>query len=168
MIIIFITRDYVYETGMTELSESLDTRVPAVESDISSYLTSREWKQHILLWCCNPSSEAYIERKLEMEKYSALDDPNTDPLSDDMLSSSLAYHIKLLSLLANCNLGPKIESIYNSADILHAILDVSTIFPVKRALGNLLIAIMRNGIDKVERYIKYYYRLTFYIQFVLF
>ena len=74
--------------GMTELSEGAiilmkrnthyilvhvqlivnDSRVSMVETEISSFLTSREWKSRILLWCnnCHPESEDYERRKIEM------------------------------------------------------------------------------------------------------
>lgn len=72
-------------------------------------------------------------------------------LGDEDLTSDLQYHIKLLVLLASCNLGPKLQAVYPTNDILYALLDPSTILPVKLALGKLLIEALRINPDKVEK-----------------
>lgn len=134
--------------GMTELSEVMGSHVLVVETEISTYLTAREWKKHILLWCAPPDSDEYVERRKVMEQYLQ---PNAPPCTEEDLCPELQYHIRVLILLANCNLGPKLHAIYPVGDILAAILDHSTIFPVKRALGNLMIEVLKSSSDRVEK-----------------
>ena len=75
-------------------------------------------------------------------------------LAEEDLPSDLQYHIKLLNLLASCNLGPKLQAVYPTNDILYALLDPSTMLPVKVALGKLLIEALRINPDKVEKLVR--------------
>eukprot|EP01039_Chlorochromonas_danica_P008105 gene8101-8940_t len=134
--------------GMTEFSRFALTTITGVEAEISSYLTAREWKEHVLLWCCSYDSEDYRERKKAMQKVSK--NANGQVTEDD-LTPDLKYHLRILVLLANCNLGPKIHAIYPVQDLLHAIVDPDTIFPVKKALSNLLVEVVKSSIDRVEK-----------------
>ena len=176
--ILYNGQDPVYldmYVGLTELSEICDSRVPAVETELSTVLTSREWRQHVLLWCsdCQPESEAYNRRKEQMvtAQQHATVAPGQHTLELDTsvdilyvesvfttykeisLPPELRYHIKILTILAHCNLGPKLNAIYQVKDLLFAILDSSTIQPVRKALGYLLLEIMKTqaGIEKVEK-----------------
>ena len=156
--------------GLTELSELSDSRVPAVENELSTFLTSREWRQHVLLWCsdCQPESEAYQLRRQQMVtvQHSTLELTGNDNAESILLMESvfktyneielspdIQYHIKILTILAHCNLGPKLNAIYQVKDLLFAILDPSTIQPVRKALGYLLLEMMKTqaGIEKVEK-----------------
>ena len=64
--------------------------------------------------------------------------------------ANLRYHISLLTILANCNLGPKLQAIYSFEEVLLAMLDPATLFPVRRSLGRLLIEMLMGGIDGAE------------------
>lgn len=75
-------------------------------------------------------------------------------LGEEDLTSELQYHVKLLILLSSCNLGPKLQAVYPTNDILYALLDPSTILPVKLALGKLLIEALRINPDKVEKLVR--------------
>lgn len=134
--------------GMTELSEVMGSHVLVVENEISTYLTGREWKKHILLWCCTADSNEYKERKVAMEAVKA---QNQLLIGDEELTPHLRYHISILILLASCNLGPKLHAIYPVQDILIAMMDFATIFPVKKALGLLLIEVLKSSSDRVEK-----------------
>eukprot|EP01034_Spumella_vulgaris_P000942 gene942-1242_t len=133
--------------GMTEFAELLDARVPAVENDISSYLTSREWKKNVLLWCCGPEAQGYADRRAEMGLYFG----TSPPCTVEDLSPDLQYHVRLLTLFAGCNLGPKLQAIYPINDIINGILDSSTIPPVRHALGKVLIEILKTAMERVEK-----------------
>ena len=86
-----------------------------------------------------------------------------------MVSPPIQYHISILKVLARCNLGPKLNAIYPVKDLLYAILDSSTVFPVKRAMGYLLLEIMKTqaGIEKAERQIIDGLILIFVFSFLL-
>ena len=133
---------------MTENSDLMDSRVIEVENDIITYFTSREWKKEVLLWCCSPDSLQYLERSKCMQNYINWSDKELFQI--DALSTDLQYHIKLLVLLSSCNLGPKLQAIYPMNDIIYAILDRYTIFPVKKALGSLLIEIIKSNLEKID------------------
>lgn len=75
-------------------------------------------------------------------------------LGEEDLTSDLQYHVKLLALLSCCNLGPKLQAVYPTNDILYALLDSSTILPVKLALGRLLIEAIKINPDKVEKLVR--------------
>ncbi len=136
--------------GMTALSEVMGSRVMTVDSEIAGYLTSREWKKHFLLWCtATPGSIEYKERIIAME--SVRDVYHDTTITEEHLTPQLLYHINILTLLANCNLGPKLHAIYPVQDILSGIMDPITIFPVKKALGNLLIEVLKSSRDHVEK-----------------
>eukprot|EP01038_Epipyxis_sp_PR26KG_P012176 gene12176-16306_t len=155
--------------GMTEYANLTDSRVIAVENVISSYLTSREWKHHFLLWCSGPLTDGYHERRMVMKKVSnpqttltnqsANYENNINPNSaqkaniyaDERLPPSLQYHLRLLTLLASCNLGPKLQAIYPISDVLYSLQDPATIPPVKRGLGYLLNEVLQDGVEKVEK-----------------
>eukprot|EP01036_Dinobryon_divergens_P025774 gene25774-34355_t len=179
--ILYNGQDPVYldmYVGLTELSEICDSRVPAVENELSTVLTSREWRQYVLLWCSDtqPESEAYNRRRQQMvtvQQHSTVAagqhalEVDINNTSDDTLyvesvftsynemslTPDLRYHIKILTILAHCNLGPKLNAIYQVKDLLFAILDPTTIQPVRKALGYLLLEIMKTqaGIEKVEK-----------------
>ncbi len=134
--------------GMTELSEVMGSHVLVVETEISTYLTGREWKKHILLWCATADSPEYKERKNAMESVSK---NHQVVINDDQLTPELRYHISILILLSSCNLGPKLHAIYPVQDILSAIMDASTLFPVKKALSQLLIEVLKSSSDRVEK-----------------
>ena len=88
------------------------------------------------------------DRKAAMLKESELKitDPSDLPSAHDGLSSDLLYHVKLLMLLSNTNLGPKMQAIYPVEDVIDAILDTATIPVVKQALGRIINHI--NSINK--------------------
>jgi len=71
--------------------------------------------------------------------------------AEEDLSTDLQYHIKLLILLSSCNLGPKLQAVYPTNDLLFALIDSSTVLPVKVALGNVLIEALRINSNKVEK-----------------
>lgn len=133
----------------------------------------------MLLWCCQPKSEAYEARAAAMARFSVnyylpgadatmvdVSSPllaestvrehlpligNTIVFTEEDLSADLQYHIKLLTLLSSCNLGPKLQALYSTNDVLFAILDPATILPVKIAIGNLLIEFLKISPDKLEK-----------------
>lgn len=135
--------------GMTDLSAMMNSRVPAVEAEISTFLTAREWKKHVLSWCCAVDSPEYAQRRAAMEPFRK--DLDGHPPTLDDLSEELQYHIGVITLLSNCNLGPKLHAIYPVNDVLYAILDEGTIYPVRKALGNLLIEFLRSSTDRLEK-----------------
>ena len=120
-----------------------DTAMKSVQNNISRYLTSREWQARILLWCCSPDSTAYSQRAYAMSEYIG----ESKAIPDEELSSDLLYHINLLTVLSRCNLGPKLQAIYQFDDIVHALVDKSTIFNVKIALGKCLEQLVCNNAD---------------------
>ncbi len=134
--------------GMTENASLYDSRVLSIESEICGYLTAREWKKSFLLWCCSKDSEDYFERRLEMERCNF----NVNGVvSEEDLSPLLKFHIRILILLANCNLGPRLHAIYPIGDVLASILDRNTIFPVRKELCKLLICMLKISTDRAER-----------------
>eukprot|EP01033_Poteriospumella_lacustris_P003231 gene3231-2378_t len=137
--------------GMTELSALMNSRVPAVEAEISTFLTAREWKKHILSWCCAPDSKEYAQRRAAMEQCRQEHVHEHQPAVLEDISEELQYHIGIITLLSHCNLGPKLHAIYPVNDVLFAILDEGTIFPVRKALGNLLIEFLRTSTDRLEK-----------------
>lgn len=54
------------------------------------------------------------------------------------LPAELRYHINYIHLLSGCKLGPKLQAIYQIDDIVAAIVDRSTLYNVREALGLLL------------------------------
>ena len=69
------------------------------------------------------------------------------------LSADLKYHINLLNLLAGCKLGPKLQAVYPLEHVTAAIVDPVTIYPVKKALANLLLEMLKErvgGLDASE------------------
>ena len=139
--------------GMTELSKIMGSHVLVVETEISTFLTGREWKKHILLWCASSGTREYEERKLAM--YNVRTSIQSDMIvSDEHLTPELRYHISILILLASCNLGPKLQAIYPVQDILTGIMDNTTIFPVKKRLAQLLIEVLKSStnIEKLDMF----------------
>jgi hypothetical protein len=130
--------------AMTDESHSGDSGMKSVQNNISRFLTSREWQTRILLWCCTAGSNAYAQRSYAMSQFPDADD-RCQPLEE--LSSDLQYHINMLHVLAQCNLGPKLQAIYQLDDLVHAIIDKHTIFYVKIALGRCLEQLICNGAD---------------------
>ncbi len=120
-----------------------DSHMKSVQNNISRYLTSREWQSRILLWCCSPDSNGYSQRKFAMSEYLG----EIKAIADEDLSSELQFHIKLLTVLSRCNLGPKLQAIYQFDDIVHALIDKNTIFNVKVALGKCLEQLICNNAD---------------------
>ena len=84
----------------------MDSRLPVIENEIIKYFTGRDWKNSILQWCSPPDSAGYIQRIECMES-------NKD-LNYENFTSDLKYHINLLDVLANCNLGPKLEANFDT------------------------------------------------------
>lgn len=151
--------------GMTDGQED-GNGIPSVDSEIAKYLTSREWKDDILLWFCPPTSIDYLKRREAMEKYAVLVSSTRNKRNNivkdgvdiyDDLPSELAYHVKLLTIVAGCNLGPKLQAVYSTDDILHALLDPLTVFPVKKGLAALLVGSIQSGLDRV-RYSEYLWK----------
>ena len=142
--------------GMTEPSSTgLDASVTVVRNEICRVITAREWKPHILLWCCGPNdNEAYQARKAMMSEFVTLSTSTTSAPSpiveDDALPDKLRYHIKLLTLLSGLKLGPKLQAIYPLQDIIHSILDEGTIHNVRRKLILLLEECIISSVDLVE------------------
>jgi hypothetical protein len=132
--------------GMTEMSRQCDCAVPSVENEISRHLTSRDWAHKILLWCVPYTSPQYMERRRDME---TLIHRGGNVVESEM-SANLRYHTSLITLLASCNLGPKLQAIYPFEDVVHTIVDSTCVYPVKRALGLLLMEMMTCGIDGIE------------------
>jgi hypothetical protein len=131
--------------GMVQNSALFGSRVLSIEAEICAYLTAREWKKTILLWM---DHEEYFKRRAEMEKSVK----NADGVVlEEELSPALRYHVRLLILFANCNLGPRLFAVYPIGDILACILDRATIFPVRRELCRLLICMLNTSIDRAER-----------------
>lgn len=121
--------------GMVEMGIESDCQVPAIENQIAKYFTSREFKEHMLLWCSSPDSLSYKQRSDAMNKYtdtvnnrsfhmlrvrtahisvsSSIHDQSNDVLNDLVcndidnsdFSVELKYHAKLLTVLAGIHLG---------------------------------------------------------------
>jgi hypothetical protein len=140
--------------GMTSCAE-IKHNASAAENEIAKLITSREWQQHILLWCSSPNTRGYEQRREAMEKYSLKNEGNDEV--EDELPSDISYHVKLLSILAGCNLGPKLQAVYPVDDILCAILDPATILSVKIGLSRLLISSVTSGLDSA-RYSEYLWK----------
>jgi hypothetical protein len=132
--------------GMTEMSRQMDCAVQSVENEISRHLTSREWAHKILLWCVSYSSSGYVERRRDME----LVMHKGGAVMEADMSPNLRYHTSLVTLLASCNLGPKLQAIYPFEDVVHTIVDPTCVYPVKKALGLLLLEMITCGIDGIE------------------
>lgn len=130
--------------AMTVGLNDQDSNMKSVQNNISRFLTSREWQTRILLWCCASDSNAYAQRAYAMSQYP---DNKNRPIPLEDLSSDLQYHILLLNVMARCNLGPKLQAIYQLDDIVFAIIDKKTIFPVRIALGRCLEQLVCNGAD---------------------
>ena len=115
-------------------------------------------------WCATrPNSREYNRRAAAMQdvakrllKTSSTITVNTpDFLKTPMIEYThlcleLKYHVNLLNLLAGCNLGPKLQALYPLEDVAAAIIDPDTIFPVRRALGNLLIEMLKEAVDGLD------------------
>ena len=71
-------------------------------------------------------------------------------IQDSDLSVNLRYHIRLLTVAANCSLGPKLQAIYPCDDLLRSIADPLTIFPVKQALAEVLLELVETGLESIQ------------------
>jgi hypothetical protein len=129
--------------GLTSsTAETFDGGMRPVHNNISRYLTSREWQARILLWCCQNGSAGYTKRAAEMNKCAP--EPGKF-VANEELSAELRYHIYLLEVLASCSLGPKLQAIYQFDDIVSAIIDNTTLFNVRIALGRCMEQVVANG-----------------------
>lgn len=103
----------------------------------------------MLFWCGgSKDSNDYFDRKLEMERCSG--NANLVVTEDD-LTPLLQYHLRILILLANCSLGPRLFAIYPISDLLTGILDRATVFPIRKELMRLLIVMVQISVDRAEK-----------------
>ena len=129
--------------GMTQINDTGDSGVSALHSEIARYVTNVERADHVLLWCCGPKSKGYQERLKVMADFVKL----PKPVPDDELPGDLQYHINLLSLLAGCKLGPKLQAVYPLDDVVAGILDEGTISNVRNGLVLLLVEMVTARVD---------------------
>jgi hypothetical protein len=160
--------------GMTENSHLYGSRALSIENEICSFITSREWKKTVLRWCSSKDSTEFNQRKQEMltctrtvltlsTSSNSGDEENANntrvtvtpdgerPVLDDDLTSSLQFHMKILILLTNCNLGPRLYAIYPIHHVVAGVLDRATVFPIRRELCHLLICMLKTSIDRAEK-----------------
>lgn len=112
--------------------------VKVIQNEIVKYLTSREWKDRLVMWCDISEAGARREAMLKCAAEHGADVEESD------MSPDLQYHVSYLVLLANCGLGPKLQAMYPFEDVVAGIIDSATIFPVRKALGNLLLEMLRS------------------------
>jgi len=131
--------------GLTEMSNRKDSSLAVVRNTISRFLTSREWKANVLLWCSAYESPGYYARKEAMAVFA--DDL---VMAQNEMPHQLLYHANLLNLLVYCNLGPKLQAVLYFNDVIRSLLDDKVIFPVRCALGNILSDMILNGISGID------------------
>lgn len=118
--------------GLTDVIEVGDVGVNAIRNEIGRCITNGQ------LWC----SDSFAGSE-------TMNDGITS-ISDDQLSPDLKYHVNLLTLIAQCKLGPKLQAIYQLDDLVGRILDERTIFHVKWRLGELLLQLVESKIEFIE------------------
>jgi hypothetical protein len=133
-----------YFIGLTDIPDVEDSSLAYLHNEITRYITHSERSSYILLWCCSPSSDDYLHRKEIMAPYLHSHCPV------DELPSELQYHINLLTLLASCKLGPKIQAIYPLDDIVAALIDPNTIWHVRVPLAGLILEVVNSTLEGLE------------------
>jgi hypothetical protein len=133
-----------YFIGLTDIPDMEDSSLAYLHNEITRYITHSERSSYILLWCCSPTSEDYEDRRKIMAPYL-----NSHCPVDD-LPSELQYHINLLTLLASCKLGPKIQAIYPLDDIVAALIDPNTIWHVRIPLTGLVLEVVNSSLEGLE------------------
>ena len=108
--------------GMTEIIDDGDSGVIALRNEISRSVTNRDRVKFLIEWCDPPGTPGYEERKAAMAPFAG----KNKIFSREDLPMQLQYHI------------------------IAAILDVDTIFNVRRCLGVLLEELVENRIDGIE------------------
>lgn len=131
--------------GLTEITSIKDSSLTVVKNIIAKFLTSREWKANVLLWCSQYDSPGYLARKEAMAPF--VDDL---AMTKSEMTPLLLYHTNLLNLLVFCNLGPKLQGVLYFNDVIRSLLDDGVIYPVRCALGNILNDMLLNGIVSIE------------------
>lgn len=132
--------------GLTTVNDVQDTVVSSIRSEISRYITSRDSVGTIICWCSPFQTEDYAERKRCMVSLQE----SSQSTNEDQLPVELLYHINLLTLLSGCKLGQKLEAVCSLEAIVDGILDLDTIYLVKRSLGILLIEIVELHVEGLE------------------
>jgi hypothetical protein len=100
----------------------------------------------IIFWCQPCGTLAYQDRVNAMLPF--VDSPN--PYTEEDLPVPLQYHINLLVLLSGSKLGQKLEAVYSLEALIDAILDLDTLFIVRRNLGLLLIEFVEMSVEGLE------------------
>ena len=131
--------------GLTEMSNKKDSSLAVVRNTISKFLTSREWKANVLLWCSAYESPGYYARKEAMMPFAS-----DLVMSQSEMPHHLLYHTNLLNLLVYCNLGPKLQAVLYFNDVIRSLLDDGVIYPVRCALGNILNDMILNGVSGID------------------
>ena len=130
--------------GVVEPVDDVVVKVKVIQNEIVKYLTSREWKEHLVLWCDSAGSVENQKRKEAMMQCSSEHGADCDEAD---LTPDLQYHVNYLTLLANCNLGPKLLAMYGLEDVLSGIIDAGTIFPVRKALANVFLEMVSGDVS---------------------
>jgi uncharacterized membrane protein YgcG len=138
--------------GMVHQTKLQDMRVVSIEREISRFFTGTEWKNQLLLWSITSDPSAYRNRAAELEQNAPLSADSKSVVTDDMLSANLRYYSRSLVLLACCNLGPKLQALFPVEDVLGLLIAPSTVFPVRKELGELFLEMLTNGIPLIEYY----------------
>ena len=131
--------------GLTEITSIKDSSITVVKNIIAKFLTSREWKANVLLWCSSYDSPGYLARKEAMTPFA-----HDLAMTESEITPLLLYHTNLLNLLVFCNLGPKLQGVLYFNDVIRSLLDDGVIYPVRCALGNILNDMLLNGIVSIE------------------
>jgi hypothetical protein len=143
--------------GMAEVADEGDTGIISLRSEIARYVTNQEKLKFLRQWCRGSHTAEYEARRREMLRY--LTSPSDSApataavsvaLSDRQLSPELQYHIAFLSLLAGCRLGHKLQAVYPLEDIVMALADRVMLYNVKRALGQLVLSLVKDKADCLE------------------
>jgi hypothetical protein len=132
--------------GMMEVSDEGDTGIIALRSEISRYITNQDKLRLLIQWCRGVGSPEYDLRRKAMLTYIVTD----SPLLNRDLCPELQYHINFLTLLAGCKLGHKLQAVYPLEEIVSALSDRSMLYNVKRALGLLVLSLVRERADCLE------------------
>jgi hypothetical protein len=132
--------------GMAEVADEGDTGIISLRSEIARYVTNQEKLKFLIQWCRGASTPEYEARRREMLRYIAAD----SALSDRQLSPELQYHIAFLSLLAGCRLGHKLQAVYPLEDVVTSLADRAMLFNVKRAMGLLILSLVKEKADCLE------------------
>jgi hypothetical protein len=132
--------------GMMEVSDEGDTGIIALRSEISRYVTNQEKLKFLIQWCRGVHHPEYDLRRRAMLSCIVAD----TPLLNRDLCAELQYHINFLSLIAGCKLGHKLQAVYPLEDIVSALSDRSMLYNVKRALGLLVLSLVRERADCLE------------------